>query len=198
MPLSNTVFFYRPQRSWGKLIFLQASVILLTGGAWSRGVPGPGACLLRGGVCSGGVWVSAPEGGLFPRGVPGPRGVSGPGGCLLPGGAWWRPCQDGHCCGRYASYWNAFLFIIYILEMTTIQTYTLMVYHLYGCPVNKLNYLETHSEIFYQTGQHSSRMHTSRLETVRAFSNFHKNYVIPLKMQEIPDVPTKYVRKFWD
>ena len=29
--------FYRPQRSWGKVIFSQASVILLTGG-----VPGPG------------------------------------------------------------------------------------------------------------------------------------------------------------
>ena len=43
------VFNYRPQRSWGKVIFSQASVILLTGGhAW----------LLRGGVC-----VVAPGGG---------------------------------------------------------------------------------------------------------------------------------------
>ena len=40
------------------------------------------------------------------RGVPGPGG-SGPG-----GSARWRPPspQDGHCCGRYTSYWNAFLF----------------------------------------------------------------------------------------
>ena len=30
-------YFYRPQRSWGKVMFLQASVILLTGG----GVPHP-------------------------------------------------------------------------------------------------------------------------------------------------------------
>ena len=43
--------FYRPQRSWGKVIFSQASVILSIGGmcAW-------GACVARGGhVCLGGV-----------------------------------------------------------------------------------------------------------------------------------------------
>ena len=50
-----------------------------------------------------------------------PRGVPAPGGCLLP----WRMCtacssrmrtacssappSHGHCCGRYVSYWNAFL-----------------------------------------------------------------------------------------
>ena len=73
------------------------------GGACSQGgvcwgVPGPrgsapvggGGCLLWEGVCS---WEgSAPRGGVCPR-----------------GGAWWRP-PDGHCCGRYASYLNAFLF----------------------------------------------------------------------------------------
>ena len=26
------------------------------------------------------------------------------------GGTCWRPPRDGHCCSRYASYWNAFLF----------------------------------------------------------------------------------------
>ena len=26
-------------------------------------------------------------------------------------GGWWRPPRDGYCCGRYASYWNAFLLI---------------------------------------------------------------------------------------
>ena len=53
---------YRPQRSWGKVIFSQVSVILLTGG-----------CMLPGGACS--------------RGVPAPRGVvvSALGGCLLRG-----------------------------------------------------------------------------------------------------------------
>ena len=47
--------YYRLQRSWGKVIFSQESVILSTGG---------GGCLLPGGVCSGG-------------------GVPGPGGCLV-------------------------------------------------------------------------------------------------------------------
>ena len=83
------LFNYRPQRSWGKVIFLQASVILLTGGG-----AGPGGLCSRGG------------GGLVLRGVLGPGGFLGLGG----GGAWWRPPRDGHCCGRYASYWNAFLF----------------------------------------------------------------------------------------
>ena len=62
---------------------------LVQGGAWCWGVPGPGGLVP-------GVWS---------------RG----GGCLVPGevwsgGAWWRPPLDGYCCGRYASYWNAFLF----------------------------------------------------------------------------------------
>ena len=63
------------------------------GGAWSRGVPG------LGGVCSGGhlVWGV----------VPGPGGVSAPGGW---GGCPVETPQDSYCCGRYASYWNAFLF----------------------------------------------------------------------------------------
>ena len=44
------------------------------------GVPGPGGCLLWGGACSGGR-------------------------CLVE-----KPPLDGYCCGRYASYWNVFLF----------------------------------------------------------------------------------------
>ena len=75
------VDFYRPQRSWGKVMFLQASVILLTGGgASSQGglLPG-GWCLLQEGVYSRGGLVGTP--------------------------------QDGYCCGRYASYWNAFLLV---------------------------------------------------------------------------------------
>ena len=36
-----------------------------------------------------------------------------PGGCLLRGRVWRPPPKaDGYCCGRYASYWNAFLFSI--------------------------------------------------------------------------------------
>ena len=71
----------RPQRSWGKVIFSQASAILSTGRCLLRRVPAPGGVLL-GGVPVLGCW-SASGGGA----------------------------QDGYCCGRYASYWNAFLFI---------------------------------------------------------------------------------------
>ena len=68
-------------------MFLQVAVILFTGG-----MPGPRGCLV-------------------PGGVPGPRG------CLVPGGVWSRGVPggdplDGYCCGQYASYWNAFLFIV--------------------------------------------------------------------------------------
>ena len=71
---------------WGKVIFLHLFVILFTGrGAWSQ------EGLLRGGAWSGG--------GLGPGVVSAPRGVRVPGG----------DPRDGHCCGRYASYWNAFL-----------------------------------------------------------------------------------------
>ena len=69
--LLGSIFYYHPQQSWGKVIFSQASVILLTRGVLSQhalqvvsqyalqhlsvGVPGPGGvcswgrCLLLGG-----------------------------------------------------------------------------------------------------------------------------------------------------
>ena len=65
------------------------------------------------------------RGGVPGRGeVPGPGG-SAPGGCLLPGGCLVQggmlrgvvcteadlPGRDGYCCGRYASYWIAFLLL---------------------------------------------------------------------------------------
>ena len=86
---------------WGKVIFLHLFVILFTGGC----LPGPGGawsqegCLVlglsfcsqgRGGAWSWGAW----SGGYL----------------LWGGGAWWRP-PHSHCCRRYASYWNAFLFV---------------------------------------------------------------------------------------
>ena len=50
----SLLYIYHPQRSWGKVIFSQASVILSTGGFLV-----PGGCLVLGGV------------------VPGPWGVPG-------------------------------------------------------------------------------------------------------------------------
>ena len=81
------------------------SVILLTGrgcllgggGYLVRGVPAPGCVSGLGGQGVSGRGVLAP-------------GRSGPGG--VPGG----DPPDGYCCGRYASYWNAFLFCNFFAE----------------------------------------------------------------------------------
>ena len=59
-------------------------------------VPSPGGCLGLGGCLVPGG--SGPGGGVPAPGGSGPEGV--------PGG----DPPDGYCCGRYASYWNAFLF----------------------------------------------------------------------------------------
>ena len=56
----------------------------------------PRGCLVLGGL-------SAP-GGVCSGGVCRVMGVPGPGGCLVE-----TPLRDGHCCGWYAPYWNAFL-----------------------------------------------------------------------------------------
>ena len=102
--MGKFVFNYRPQRSWGKVMFLQASVILLMGrGCLLRRVSAPG-------VSAPGGCVSAPGGCLLPGSVCSKGGVCS-GGCLLGGGLVETP-RDGYCCGRYASYWNAFLFVI--------------------------------------------------------------------------------------
>ena len=61
------------------------------------------------GVChsvNGMGGVPAPEGGGWAEGMSGPGGVA-----CSQGGSSGDP-RDGHCCGRYASYWNAFLYII--------------------------------------------------------------------------------------
>ena len=86
---------YRPQLSWGKVIFSQASVILSTGGcAW-----------LPGGVhgCRGHAWL------------PGACMVAREGACMAKGGG---ACvgydEIRSMSGRYASYWNAFLLFLFL------------------------------------------------------------------------------------
>ena len=63
----------------------------VVGGMHGRGVcmVGHAACMVGGGMCGGGH--------VRQRGVHGGGGVRGR--------------RDGHYSGRYASYWNAFLFI---------------------------------------------------------------------------------------
>ena len=47
--------FYRPKRSWGKVIFSHVSVILFTGGSLSRGVS------VQGGLCPGDLCHGDPQ-----------------------------------------------------------------------------------------------------------------------------------------
>ena len=71
-------------------MFSQASVILFTGG---------------GGVCPSSCWDTPRWADNPPRQTP-PR--------QTPPGR--PPPRDGHCSGWYASYWNAFLFIIHFTD----------------------------------------------------------------------------------
>ena len=88
---------YRPQRSCGKVMFSQASVIMFTGGGcmpsmhWGRHPPG-----------------RHPLGRHSPGQTP-PWADTSPGQTSPPGK---HPPPDGYCSGRYASYWNAFLYFI--------------------------------------------------------------------------------------
>ena len=88
-------------------MFLQASVILSTGGV-SRPIPRRRL----------GIWLEAgvvsrprPRGDVRP--TPGGR-VSRSGGCI-PAYTEADTPADGYCCGRYGSYWNAFLFLDFCL-----------------------------------------------------------------------------------
>ena len=162
---------YRPQRSWGKVMFLHMSVILFIGGggipAWiAGGIP---ACLaaalgqggrwypsmpcrfpgphprgkfrgLAGGVSrstskgevQGSGWgglqvhtwgrVSRPTPGGSPGPHPGGLQAHTQGGCI-PACTEADP-PNGYCCGRYASYWNAFLYrsIINLIRYATLVT----------------------------------------------------------------------------
>ena len=133
----NTRHFYRPQTKFAKVMFLQVSVILSTGG---------GACVVAPG---GHVWLLGGGGGWVIRGCLGGRGTVGscgvaPGGqghawllrgaCMVAPGGGVCGCSGGvhgfprgmhgfsgggmhgffdeirSMIGRYASYWNASLF----------------------------------------------------------------------------------------
>ena len=85
---------YRPQRSWGKVMFLQVCVILFTGG---------GCVVLFGGVrgfIRGGAWFYSGGRAWF----------------YLGGHGFFSFCgynEIRSMSGRYASYWNAFLFVTF-------------------------------------------------------------------------------------
>ena len=97
---------YRPQRNWGKVIFSQASVILLTGG----------------GVCLSACWDTTPlpeqtpPEQIPPRAdIPWNQAPPPPGPGRHPPGSRYPPpphrsrWEIRSTCGWYASYWNAIL-----------------------------------------------------------------------------------------
>ena len=87
-------------------------------------MPGPGGSA-PGGVCSEGLLsgVVCSQRGAWLGGGAGPRGFA-PGGCLVWGVG--TTTRDYYCCGRYASYWNAFLFTI-IFKMIIYEKSVLVV-----------------------------------------------------------------------
>ena len=105
---------YHPQRSWGKVMFLQASVILLTGGEGGYSppeqTPPPGADTPPG--SSRHPLRSKPPQSRHPP--PGaadtPLGADTPRSRHLPRAC----CQIRSTRERYASYWNAILFSMFL------------------------------------------------------------------------------------
>ena len=164
---------YRPLRSWGKVIFSQASVILSRGG-----LPGPGGCLVCGGLL----------GGCLLRGVPAPRrclllggGVPGPGGC-----AWWRPPNGTanatggtHPTGMHSSYVTKWVFGYIKLETLYLYLDTecfvqicLMWFILpkvdSGIKMNRYRNEWVHNPPFlWSKKTWTTRKHSSRMRTVR-------------------------------
>ena len=110
--------FYRPQRSWGKVMFLQASLILLTGGWRSASV--------HAGIAPPGnrhpleqtptPQEQTPPRTDTPQSRHPPQEQTPPSGADIPPGADTTP-QSRACWeiwstrGWYASYWNANLFL---------------------------------------------------------------------------------------
>ena len=99
---------YRPQRSWAKVMFLQASVILSTGGdsaSVHAGIPPPQE-------------QTPPQGPapLGPDTTPSPLGPDTP---LLPGTRHPPEADSGiwSTSDRYASYWNAFLYYVNLFAL---------------------------------------------------------------------------------
>ena len=102
--------FYHPQRSWGKVMFLQASVILLTGGYLTP----PGADPPRA--------HTPPHSRPPPRTRPPPEQTPPEQTTPPQSRTCFPPPPQRACCeirstrGRYASYWNAILFKLRITD----------------------------------------------------------------------------------
>ena len=82
----------------------------------------------RGGVCLSACWDTPPWADTHPR------ADTPPAQCMLvytvPSACWDR---HGYCCGRYASYWNAFLlecFVHLITVQTLLLSTSVLMYHI--------------------------------------------------------------------
>ena len=126
-PVITSLHFYRPQQSWAKVIFLQASVILSMGGSLAGRPP---------------LWQGEPPSKETPRqgeppwqGEPPARRPPWQGEPPQQGEPPWQgdPPRQGEppppgretplpairsMSGRYASYWNAFLYLN-VFQLTT-------------------------------------------------------------------------------
>ena len=98
----------------------------VVGGVHSRGVCMAGGAGMH---CGGCAWQG--KGHVWPAGMRGwghvyLGGMCGRGACMaggVHGGGGMRGRRDGHCCGWYASYWNAFLFIILSTNMPSFSLF---------------------------------------------------------------------------
>ena len=127
--VTNNLIYYRPQRSWGKVKFSEACVKNSVHGGgghmWQGGMHGRGAYVARGACMAGGMHGGghAWQGGMHGRGHTWQGGMHGKGGvhgrvvCVVGGGMRGRYYEIRSMSGRYASYWNAFLFCIKIIVM---------------------------------------------------------------------------------
>ena len=137
---------YRPQTKFAKVMFLHVSFILSTGGFPACIAGGIPECLAAGlggwypnmpcrfpGPHPRGSWGVWPVGGLQSHTWEGPalgggcllRGGWGcllPQRCLLPRGVCGDPPCDSYCCRWYASYWNAFLFLLCVCVCVCART----------------------------------------------------------------------------
>ena len=96
---SESEHFYRPQRSWGKVMFLHVSVILFTGGS---------------APLHAGIYTPPPNRGRHPSQTRHPPGTR-------------HPPQHSACweiratSGRYASYWNAILSLMFLSDFLSLS-----------------------------------------------------------------------------
>ena len=146
--LCETMLLPPANEVWGKVIFLHLFVILFTGGhAWLQGgmrgcrrgacvVAGGhawlygghawllgGACVVARGACmvARGACMVAP-GGVCVCGCSGGACVVAPGGCVvLRGGVRGFFHEIRSMSGRYASYWNAFLFFYSVVSQKNLM-----------------------------------------------------------------------------